>query len=263
MDRSLATAISWSERTLALALLLQTIELLQIRAVLSDVGVWRWSILREEQRELSAPLRWTFGLLSPYPHFIALLWLRLAGSIALYFGIAAALPCLWLSQLAICLRFRGTFNGGSDSMTVVMLSGLCLSAFDRGGTIARAGLLYIAVQVTLSYLIAGVAKLKEADWRSGAALRSFILDESAGSPRWARAIAERASAARFAAWGVIAFECLFPLAWLDGSAAISFGALGLCFHLGNALVFGLNRFLFAWLAAYPALIWASDQFALR
>src|ERR1700759_3857480 len=101
MDRSLVSAISWSERALGLSLLLQTIELLQIRAVMSEQGVWRWSILRAEQRELPAPLRWTFGVLSPHPSFIALLGLRLAASVALGFGIALTLPFLWLSQIAI------------------------------------------------------------------------------------------------------------------------------------------------------------------
>ena len=36
-----------------------------------------------------------------------------------------------------------------------------------------------------------------------------------------------------------------------------FGALALAavFHTANACLFGLNRFLWAWLAAFPALIW--------
>jgi len=34
-------------------------------------------------------------------------------------------------------------------------------------------------------------------------------------------------------------------------------AIGAAFHLANAFAFGLNRFLWAWLAAYPALwFWA-------
>jgi hypothetical protein len=35
--------------------------------------------------------------------------------------------------------------------------------------------------------------------------------------------------------------------------------LGLCFHLGAWLVFGLNRFVFVWAAAYPALLWCSQM----
>ena len=39
--------------------------------------------------------------------------------------------------------------------------------------------------------------------------------------------------------------------------ALLFGvALG--FHLANVYAFGLNRFLFAWLAAYPALYYCSS-----
>jgi hypothetical protein len=32
-------------------------------------------------------------------------------------------------------------------------------------------------------------------------------------------------------------------------------ALTAAFHLANACLFGLNRFLWVWLAAYPSLIW--------
>jgi hypothetical protein len=31
-------------------------------------------------------------------------------------------------------------------------------------------------------------------------------------------------------------------------------AIAAVFHLTNAVVFGLNRFLWAWLAAFPALL---------
>jgi hypothetical protein len=53
---------------------------------------------------------------------------------------------------------------------------------------------------------------------------------------------------------VIAFECAFPLALID---ARLLSLLGIAFHVVNARVLGLNRFLWAWLAAYPALwFWA-------
>jgi hypothetical protein len=32
-------------------------------------------------------------------------------------------------------------------------------------------------------------------------------------------------------------------------------ALAACFHLANAALLGLNRFLWVWVAAYPALYW--------
>jgi hypothetical protein len=64
----------------------------------------------------------------------------------------------------------------------------------------------------------------------------------------------------WASWLVIVFECAFPLVlWVRPQGAALLLACGLAFHLCNALVLGLNRFLWAWLAGYPALLFWSGQ----
>lgn len=57
----------------------------------------------------------------------------------------------------------------------------------------------------------------------------------------------------FASWTIILFEVTFPAAILNAHLSLVYMASGLAFHAGNAYVFGLNRFFFAWLAAYPAI----------
>ena len=60
--------------------------------------------------------------------------------------------------------------------------------------------------------------------------------------------------ALFVGWAVIVFELLFPLALVaPNSLMFSLFAIGAIFHLGNALVMGLNTFLWTFLAAYPAV----------
>jgi hypothetical protein len=263
MTWSPASAITWSERAIALAVLLQTLELWQIREAYADTGIWRWSTLRAEHRGLPAPLRGLFALLLPYRCFLGLLIARLlAASLLFGFGTSSVLPGLWLSQLAIAVRFRGTFNGGSDSMTLLILLALSIASFaPQQPLLQSACLLYIGVQASLSYFVAGLAKLKEADWRRGAALPSFVLNTPYGAPVWTRALVGRAHVSMLLSWGVMAFECLFPLSWLDPRVCLGFLAIGAGFHLANALVFGLNRFLFAWAAAYPALLYCSQWLA--
>jgi hypothetical protein len=113
------------------------------------------------------------------------------------------------------------------------------------------------VQLTLSYFIAGAVKLQNPDWRSGRALASFVGSGRYGTPAWlVRAISTGPRPA-LAAWGVMAFEGGFPLALVSPAVAAALLALGVLFHLGNAAVFGLNRFLLAWLAAYPSLLYFS------
>lgn len=261
MSFSLAWATLWTERAIALSLLLQTVELLQIRRAFADDGVWRWQLLQREHRALPAPLRWLFAVCLPYRPFIALLLLELVAAALLGLGVSSAAPFLWFAQLAVCVRFRGTFNGGSDYLTLLILMALSLSwLFDAAQhpLLGKACIAYVAVQVTLSYFIAGVAKLKEAAWRDGTALRAFTRSRRHGAPPFVSRLLAGKRRCLALSWGVLLFECGFPLAWLDPRVCLAFLALGLGFHLANSVVFGLNRFLFAWSAAYPALLFGSQ-----
>ncbi len=257
---SLHTAVVWTERLTALALALQTLELLQLRRVWSDDGIRRWSLLAPEHRQLVAPLRWLFAAILPARPFAVLLGLRLLAAVALASGVGRGVaPFLLVTQVAICVRFRGTFNGGSDTFSVVLLAALSLAQLLATIEPAQeAALLYIAVQLTFTYFISGVAKLQHADWRSGRALSGFVASGRYGTPRWlVRALAGNARPGLLS-WCVLGFECGFPLAWSGPRACALFVGLGLGFHLGTWLLFGLNRFVFAWAAAYPALWWCSQ-----
>jgi hypothetical protein len=256
---SLALALEWTERLTALALVLQTIELLAIQDAWSDDGIWRWNLLAHEHRALLAPVRWLFAALLPARPFRVLLWLRLCAALALGAGAAHGVAVfLLVTQLAIGARFRGTFNGGSDTLTAVLLCALSLEQLYPASVLAReAALLYVAVQLTLSYLMAGLGKLQHAEWRSGRALAGFLEGDRYGAPSWLLGALAGQTRRRVLSWCLLIFECTFPLAWSSPGAAAIFGALGVCFHVGNWLLFGLNRFVFAWAAAYPALLWCS------
>lgn len=250
-----STALGWTQRLTALALALQTIELLQLRRAWADDGIWRWELLAPEHHALFAPVRSLLRSLLPARRFALLLWARLLAALALGVGFGAA-PFLFVTQVAIGVRFRGTFNGGSDVMSVILLAALSLPQLSGGSELAQeAALLYIAVQLTLSYFVAGVAKLQHGEWRAGGALRALV--GSYGAPGWVVGALDGAGRLRWIGWSVLAFECAFPLAWSGPRAcAILLGA-GLCFHLAVWLILGLNRFVFVWVAAFPALCWCS------
>lgn len=255
---SLAAALLWTERLLGLALLLQTVELLQLRRHFSDQGLWAWPVLAVEHRELPVPLRAIFGLLLPERAFLGLLWVRTALSLALILGFGVVAPALLVTQLAIGARFRGTFNGGSDYMSVVVLLGVSgATYFD--GAVAKACLGYVCVQLVFSYFIAGVIKLARPSWRGGSGLARLLGSNRYGTPTWVARAAIRPALGRLASWAVLVFECSFPLALLGSRVATAYLLVGALFHAGNVLAFGLNRFFFAWLAAYPALLYFSAE----
>ncbi len=225
-------ALELTARLFALSWSLQALEQWLVRRSLARV--YPWSIVRRDYGVRFGDAAWPFLILAQVPLALGLVtphgfvpWLALA---------------LALLQAA---RFRGSYNGGSDSMTLVVLLGLALARTFS----ARLGLAYIAAQLVLSYFLAGVFKLRDPAWRNGSALPALL-----AAPQY-RSTPFRAP--RLAGYAVLAFECMFPLALLDIRLSWLFAITALLFHTLNARVLGLNRFLWAWLAAYPALFaWA-------
>lgn len=233
------------------------IELLLVRPSWSAEGAWRWSILRGELAGSPAWIRTLGDRVLDTRGFTAVLAVQLVSALALPW-ISGPWPAAlaWACVLATAFRFRGSYNGGSDSMLLVVLGGLALARCDPAGPLGPIGLAYVAVQLVLSYLVAGLVKLREPSWRSGVAMHAVLELPQYGAPAWARRSLARGWVARASAWGVIGFECLFPLALFADAAAIVLSAIAISFHAVNVAVLGLNRFFWTWLAAYPALAYA-------
>jgi hypothetical protein len=191
-------------------------------------------------------------------HFKILILLQITLSVFLPFSPRISIYFLLITYLLISLRFRGTFNGGSDSMTMTTLIGLALTQIPTShDSLASIGMYFLAIHCTLSYFIAGIIKIKNPHWRSGFALQTFLIHSNYLVPSkiklWARY-------PLFSICGsiiVIVFECSFPLIWLFPSLAGYYLFAGFVFHLINYFTFGLNRFVFAWLASYPTLLYCT------
>lgn len=260
---SLTLAIRGFELLLGWSLLLQTLEHLRMPA-LDRISHWP-----SQRTELPARPAWLAplldALLAPRA-YSALLGLRLVLSLALMAGLLrgpaglAGALLLFLLALLLLFRWRGAFNGGSDFMTLVGLSGLVIAhTVATAGDAAlgwRAGLWYVALQSITSYFVSGWVKLLRREWRNGRALPVF-LDSGIYGPLPERSIYRSPAFARSVAWGFTVWEGLFPLALLDLRLALFFCASGTVFHFLVFWHFGLNRFFWAWLATYPAVMYCA------
>jgi hypothetical protein len=246
-----------TECFLAINLLIQTIEYLHLREATGPQGVWAFSLQGRDFK--SAPmLHALFGWLSQEAIYFWLLLLRLMACLVLFVA-GGSLPLilfLFVSGLFIVMRWRGAFNGGSDFMTMAVMTGCVLASvigyWESEELGWRAGLIYIAIQSATSYFISGGVKLLSAEWRNGQALPLFLDGGVYGplsrlSPYWFGAVAKTVS------WAFILWECSIPLALLALPNALFFCTVGLFFHGLVFWYFGLNRFVFAWLSSYPAL----------
>jgi hypothetical protein len=102
-------------------------------------------------------------------------------------------------------------------------------------------------------------KITNPEWRTGRASRDVLLFSAYPASENFRAGADWPRSVCLASWAVMLFELLFPLALLSPQALVIGLTLAALFHFVNACLFGLNRFFWFWLAAYPSLLWLQQR----
>lgn len=186
---------------------------------------------------------------------------RLILAVLLVMGIYPAwvLTFLLLTSLAMLHRFQGPYNGGSDRMGTLVLSCLLLGQLAPSVYWREVAFGYLAIQLMLSYFISGWVKIINPDWRSGQALSDVFSFSAYPVSESLRRLANRPRLLFFLSWYVILLELLFPLSLLNSNSLIAMLFITASFHFANACLFGLNRFFWVWLSAYPSLIWFQQR----
>ena len=191
-------------------------------------------------------------------------WVRALLAVFLMMGIYPVWvkSLLLMTSIILIKRFRGPYNGGSDTMSILVLICLWLYHIAPSRWWQEIALGYLALQLTISYFQAGWVKVVNPEWRSGKALGEVFAFTAYPVSESLRALAGKPRKLFIASWVVILGELLFPLALLNKTALIIALSFAACFHLANAILFGLNRFFWSWLAAYPILMWLQERIAL-
>ncbi len=186
---------------------------------------------------------------------------RFALSLLLLFGFQTPWICLFLVLIALLMlyRFQGPYNGGSDRMSLLILSCLTLAHFMPSERWQEYVFGYLALQLVLSYFISGWVKVVNPEWRSGLALQDVFRFSAYPVSEGLRTWAGRPRFLFFAAWAVILFELIFPLTLISQPTLIAGLSVAALFHFSNACFFGLNRFFWIWLAAYPSILWLQQR----
>ena len=250
------------EALLALSMLLQTLEYLRMRQALTVQGLWAWPVQRADIPP--GPVQNLLDILftdhAMYWHLLLRLPLLL---LLAWHGSNLALALfLFASHVLMLIRWRGAFNGGSDFMTLVVLTGVLLAQLVQLGgdphLAWRAGLWYICLQSITSYFMSGWVKLMQPEWRSGQAMTIF-LNAAIYGPLAPDSWLRNPWVARLGAWGFIGWECAAPLALLHPLGALGFCVIATLFHFLVFWFFGLNRFFWAWVVTFPAILACSAQ----
>jgi hypothetical protein len=233
---SFETALRLTSLLMALAFVQQSLEHLRPAA-------------RRDERLLFVP---KLGL------SVLLVAVAIAGPFA---GIVPQLLLLALvvNHLAILTFFNGPYNGGADRMGLLILVCLTLAHVLPEPAQREIAFGYLGIQLLLSYLISGWVKVVNPDWRSGRALRDVFLFSAYPVADDIRGWSRHPGVLRVMGWAVIGFELAFPLAFFARPTLLLGLAVAALFHAANACLFGLNRFFWIWICAYPSILWLQER----
>jgi len=161
--------------------------------------------------------------------------------------------------LLILNRFQGPYNGGADRMSLLILICLCGIHIAPTKEWQEVALGYLAVQLMLSYFISGWVKVINPEWRNGQALVDVFRFSAYPVSESLRGWSNHPQLLLMMSWLIIVFELVFPLSIVFGDILIIALVIAAIFHFMNACLFGLNRFFWIWLAAYPSILWFQQR----
>jgi hypothetical protein len=258
--------VRWLEVLGGFSIALQCIEYWRIAVSLDPNGIWAWRVQRADIPDSPMWIKLLLDQMYKPTLYRLQLMVRLLAALALMIWGNQLLTALALftGTLLLLIRWRGAFNGGSDFMTLITVSGLLIAQlvglFTDAQTGWSAGLGYIAIQTLSSYFVSGWIKLKRPEWRSGEALTVFLNGGLYG-PLPLNSVFRQPMLARLCSWTFILWEGLFALVvmyppWIGG-----FVALALLFHFLVFWFFGLNRFFWAWATNLSSVFFLGHYFS--
>ena len=262
MQREIAA--HWVAGIAAIGVVINALELLAAREVLVFHD---WNVLRTKYRLTSksspSSLEWSVTSGAVFRGAIALQAIA-ATCLVIFFhaGAWAIGLCGYVLVIRLLLGMRLIYGSdASDQMHTIVWSGLLVFLASPSDSIKDLALAFIAAQLLLSYVTSGITKVLSPVWRSGEAVGLIVRTESYGN-RHACKLIERFHLSRPLSLGTMVLEVAAPLLVLMGPrTTIVLLCCGVLFHLGNAIVMGLNSFVWSFTACFPAVLYVSGRWA--
>lgn len=170
----------------------------------------------------------------------------------------AADAALSASSAALYPRHHYGTDGSDQVAFLVQTMAAVARSAHRRPEVVDACLWYVALQSALSYGVSGWVKLAGPSWRGGQALPGVMRTLTYGDAFAWRTFTRFPRVARALGASVLAMECTFPLVFAGrGRLAAPMLASATLFHVANARLMGLGRFVWSFTAMHPAVLYAS------
>jgi hypothetical protein len=197
------------------------------------------------------------------PCYLSLIALELASAVLVLshlfpFLSGGFMVMIFLIHLLSCLRHQSGLDG-ADQMQTILFASLLLFSLPSEPFVRSCCLWFIGCQALLSYMTAGIVKVRSAAWRGGTAIGNIVQSARFRNETFAHVLRKHPLVAKALCWSVILFECAFPLLVVTGTrSCVLMLVAGIFFHLAVALVMGLNTFFWSFVATYPAIFFCAQ-----
>ncbi|MFJ6727129.1 alpha/beta fold hydrolase [Streptomyces sp. NPDC091281] len=261
VDRS--TALALTERLSAVTHLVSSLEYLAAESDREPGGLNNWAVTRANFAATSPRLRKVLDALGDRRTTKALNLVRVGAAVSLLAPtprpVRLAANAV-LSATSLALHPRNLYGtDGSDQVSfLVQTAATVARAGERRPQLVDACLWFLALQSTLSYSVSGWVKLVSPTWRSGRALPGVMRTLTYGDRATWEFLRDRPRLTQALCAGVLALESAFPVVFLGRGrpAHLVIGSVG-AFHVVNARLMGLGRFVWSFAAMHPAVLYAS------
>lgn len=270
IEATISAPQQWISLVGGVGIVLAASEELVMRPIYADDGLLSWQVLQVGRpRSLVPQVQRLVDRLFRPRAYMGLLVVKMLTALVLVAvslinprdrSAMGLLAGALLVQLLLMKRRSVYGLDGADQMYAVVFLGLAVYELMPQGSLASvAGLIYIGAQTVLSYLIAGIAKITGPSWRDGRAIGGIMTTKIYGNSAAAAVFRGRATLGLITCWLVITFEVTFVAAFfVDREIMWVMLAAGVLFHAANAALMGLNSFLMAFVASYPAVAYVNE-----
>lgn len=253
---------------LSFGILVASLEELASWSVFTSKGILSWDVSKLGVRWLvKSSFAKPLNFLLNDKVFKALVYARTFSSFLSLIGLIFHYisPTLLFSMFllnAIPAIRSGYGLNGAYQMRLILLFTLSIGCFyGMGSPISVLCLWFIVAQLLLAYFISGFTKLNSPVWRNSLALKGIFSTRCFGHSSLHYLFSRSDSLTTTISWLIFSFEILFFIVlFLPPYYALPIILAGVLFHVFNALFMGLNDFMFAFPAAYPALIYCITSF---
>ena len=191
-DDGLGQVLDWAVRLCAISQLVGLLELALARRELVPGGFLDWTLIGvlspQTRTGFGSLIRRVFRRIGPRLFKWTLLIDGAVATLLLARPSAAPLIAIaWIMQLLIMKRHHLTFDG-SDHMTLVVLLACLLGRVESDPVAERAAVIFLAAEVSLAYLAAGLYKATSPYWQSGQAIPMVVQTRMFGRVAAARLV---------------------------------------------------------------------------